>query len=414
MNGLATFSSAAKVLDVAHDAHAKPLIADPAGAPPVKIGFLYNHDALHQVSHTAPVIAALASDPRAEVTVLTSSEAQAARVRDLIGAEASARVRFVALEIGPLARVLDAGLRWIAPFRRIAVLRENLAEFARLDALVVPETTSLLLRDRFGLTGLNYVWIPHGAGDRSVGFRSVMKGFDRVLLSGAKVRDRMLGMGLVTPANHAIVGYPKFETVDLTRRPALFDDDRPVVLYNPHFDPLLSSWYPWGEAVVDTIVARGDVNLAVAPHVMLFQRRIHASVEHRRVHWRRDLPARWRGRGGLIVDPGSARSVDMTYTLGADIYIGDASSQIYEWIARPRPAIFLNPERIAWRDDPNFAHWRLGEVIDDVADLDAAIDRALADPYRFDAVQKDAFARTFDRTDRPAAVRAADEILALG
>lgn len=379
----------------------------------MKIGFLYNHDALHQVSHTAPVIAALAADPRAAVTVLTSSPEQAARVRELIGAEAAGRVTFVALDIGPVARALDAGLRWIAPFRRVAILRGNLAEFARLDALVVPETTSLMLRDRFGLTDLKLVWIPHGAGDRSVGFRSVMKGFDLVLLSGSKVRDRMLALGLVTPANHVVVGYPKFETVDLSRRPVLFDGARPAVLYNPHFDPRLSSWYDWGEAVVDTIVARGDVDLAVAPHVMLFQRRIHASVEHRRVHWRRDLPARWRGRAGLIVDPGSARSIDMTYTLGAGIYIGDASSQIYEWIARPRPAIFLNPGRIDWRDDPDFAHWHLGEVVDDLAALNPAIDRALADPHRFDAVQAAAFAHTFDRGEHPAAKRAADAILSL-
>lgn len=379
----------------------------------MKIGFLYNHDALHQVSHTAPVVAALARDARADVTVLTSSEAQAVRVRELIGTDAAARVRFVSLGIGAVARVLDTGLRWIAPFRRIAVLRENLAEFAKLDALVVPETTSLMLRDRFGLADLKYIWIPHGAGDRSVGFRSVMKGFDLVLLSGSKVRDRMLAMGLITPDNHAIVGYPKFETVDLSRRPTLFDNDRPTILYNPHFDPLLSSWYPWGEAVVDAILSRGDVNLVVAPHVMLFQRRIHASVEHRRLHWRRDPPARWQGREGLIVDPGSTRSIDMTYTLGADIYVGDASSQIYEWIARPRPAIFLNPGRAAWSDDPNFAHWHLGPVIDDLSRLNAAIDAAIADPQRYDPLQRDAFARTFDRTDRPAADRAAAAILSI-
>ena len=58
----------------------------------MKVGFLYNHDALHQISHTAPVIAALADDPRAAVSVLVSSAAQEARVRALIG-EAAARVR---------------------------------------------------------------------------------------------------------------------------------------------------------------------------------------------------------------------------------------------------------------------------------------------------------------------------------
>ncbi len=377
----------------------------------MRIGFLFNHDALHQISHTAPVIAALADDGRADVTVLASSADQEARVRALIG-EGVARVRFVRLTVGPVARTLDAALRWVAPFRRVAVLRENLAEFAKLDVLVVPETTSLLLRDRFGLTHLKFVWIPHGAGDRSVGFRDVMRGFDLVLLSGPKVRDRMLAQGLVTPASHAIVGYPKFDTTDpSSAAPRLFPGERTTVLYNPHFDPKLSSWFPWGEAVVDAIVARGDVDLVVAPHVMLFKRRIHGSVEHRRLRWRGDLPARWEGLPGLILDPGSTRSVDMTYTRAADLYIGDASSQIYEWIARPRPAIFLNPHAIDWRGNPDFAHWRLGEVVERIDQLGPAIDRALADPRRFDAVQAAAFAETFDLGATSAARRAADAIL---
>lgn len=378
----------------------------------MRIGFLFNHDALHQISHSAPVIAALADDPRAQVTVLTSSAAQEARVRALIGVAAE-HVTFVPLTVGRVARVLDAALRWVAPFRRIAVLRENLAAFGALDVLVVPETTSLLLRDRFGCRDLKFVWIPHGAGDRSVGFRDVMRGFDLVLLSGAKVRDRMLAQGLITPDSHAIIGYPKFDTIDFAAPPTrLFAGDRPTILYNPHFDPRLSSWYPWGERVVDAIVARGDADLVVAPHVMLFQRRIHASVEHRRLRRRADVPSRWTGVPGLIVDPGSTRSIDMTYTRAADIYIGDASSQIYEWIARPRPAIFLNPESVDWRSDPDFAHWRLGEVVDRIEDLPAAIDRALADPHRFDAIQAEAFAHTFDRTSQSAARRAADAILA--
>ncbi|PND82465.1 hypothetical protein C1X11_28195, partial [Escherichia coli] len=71
----------------------------------------------------------------------------------------------------------------------------------------------LLLRDRFGLVGPKFVWIPHGAGDRSVGFRPVMRGFDLVLLSGLKVQERMLAAGLITAENHAIVGYPKFDTI---------------------------------------------------------------------------------------------------------------------------------------------------------------------------------------------------------
>lgn len=377
----------------------------------MKVGFLFNHDALHQISHTAPVIPALLRYPGVEVRVLTSSDEQAARVRALIGAEAAARVRFVPLAIGRGATTLDRVLRFVAPFRRVATLWQNRAAFAEVDVLVVPETTSLLLRERMGLHRLKFVWIPHGAGDRSVGFRSVARQFDLVLLSGNKVRDRMLDAGLVTPDSYRIIGYPKFDTIRAGNLPRLFADDRPTVLYNPHFDPRLSSWYRMGPAILDWFAGQSRFDLVFAPHVMLFQRRIHASVEHRQLHWRPDVAERHREEPHMIIDQGSERSVDMTYTRGADIYIGDASSQVYEWIARPRPAIFINAARLDWHDDPNFAHWHLGEVVETIDQLASALDRAAADPHRFDAAQRAAFAATFDQTSQPAADRAAAAIV---
>jgi len=376
----------------------------------MKVGFLFNHDELHQVSHTAPVIAALVPYPGVEVSVLTSSAAQEARVRAIIG-DAAARVRFVPLSIGRVASMLDAGLRRIAPFRRIAMLRENLAAFAALDVLVVPETTSLLLRDRFGLRDLTYVRIPHGAGDRSIGFRAVSGGFDLTLLPGEKVRDRMLAAGLITPDNHAIVGYPKFDTIADAPLPKLFAEDRPTVFYNPHFEPAYSSWWTMGEDVLDWFAGQSQFNLIVAPHVMLFRRRAHTSVEHGRVRWRRAIARRFEGVPRMLIDTGSERSIDMTYTRAADIYIGDVSSQIYEWIAQPRPAIFLNPAHVDWADSPDFAHWRLGEVIDRAGDLPHALDRAVADPDRFRAAQEAAFRYTFDIAAEPAARRAARAIV---
>lgn len=377
----------------------------------MKVGFLFNHDALHQVRHTAPVVAELARDDRAEVIVLTSSADQEAAVRALIGDAANA-VRFIPLTVGAGARALDAGLRWIAPFRRVAILRENVAIFAMLDVLVVPETTSLMLRDRFGLDRLKMVWIPHGAGDRSIGFRPEVARFDLVLLSGEKVRDRMLAAGLITPTNHVIVGYPKFDTVNDAPPPPLFARTRPTVLYNPHFDPLLSSWYDWGRPIVRWFAEQDRFNLIVAPHVMLHKRRWHASVEHRRVRMRRGLPRTLAEAPNVLVDPGSDRSIDMTYTRSADIYLGDASSQIYEWIVRPRPAIFLNPHRLAWQGDPSFDHWQLGEVVDQLDDLPDALNRAMASPQQCEPRQTEALARTFSVGQHPSAQRAAEAIMA--
>ena len=377
----------------------------------MRVGFLYNHDALHQVRHTAPVVAEMARLPGIDTIVLASTPAAAAEVRALIGEEASC-VRFEALKAGPVAEVLDLLLRSIAPFRRVAVLRRNRALFAALDVLVVPETTSLLLRDRFGLDTLKFVWIPHGAGDRSIGFRPVVRGFDLVLLAGRKVRDRMLAMDLITEARSAVTGYPKFDSVDPAAPAApLFANDRPTVVYNPHFEPRLSSWYDLGLAVLDWFAGQDRYNLVFAPHVMLFRRRLHASVEHRQIRWRRDLPDRYRGVPHMLIDTGSPRSSDMRYTRAGDIYLGDVSSQIYEWIARPRPAVFLDAAGLEWRDSADFAHWHLGEVVDRVAALPDALDRAIANPSAFRVRQEAAFRDTFSIEAEPASRRAARAIL---
>jgi hypothetical protein len=377
----------------------------------LRIGFLFNHDALHQVRHSAPVIAELVRFPDVEVRVLTSSPAQEREVRALIG-EAAAHVRFETLQPGPLAALLDRLLGQVAPFRRVAVLKRNVGAFAELDVLVVPESTSILLRDRFGLKDLRFVRMQHGAGDRSVLYRPVIAKFDLMLLSGDKVRDRMLALGLIAPDRSRVVGYPKFDTVDPAQAgPPLFANARPTVLYNPHFEPKLSSWFDMGEAVLDWFAGQDRFNLIFAPHVMLFKRRVHASVEHRRMRWRQDVAERFRSVPHMLIDTGSARSTDMSYIRAADVYLGDASSQIYEWIARPRPAIFLDSSHAAWRDNPDFAHWELGEVIRDAAMLPGALDRAMATPDAFRAAQQAAFRATFSVEAEPASRRAARAIV---
>lgn len=49
----------------------------------------------------------------------------------------------------------------------------------------------------------------------------------------------------------------------------------------------------------------------------------------------------------LHIDIGSDCSIDMTHTEAADIYLGEVSSQICEFLVRPRPCIFLSAAAIA-------------------------------------------------------------------
>jgi CDP-glycerol glycerophosphotransferase (TagB/SpsB family) len=102
----------------------------------------------------------------------------------------------------------------------------------------------------------------------------------------------------------------------------------------------------------------------------------------------------------------------MTYMLAADIYLGDVSSQVYEFLLKPRPCIFLNGHSVAWQDNPFYVHWRLGQVIDDVqADLANALERAFDSHPEFLGRQQEAFAYTFyTEPQSTAAQRGADAI----
>ncbi|MBM9403257.1 hypothetical protein JUN65_16915 [Gluconacetobacter azotocaptans] len=373
----------------------------------MKVGFLFNHDALHQISHTAPIIAELVA-AGVDVSVFTSSPEQEKRVRHLIPSDMP--VHFVRLTTSRLVEVVNAIALGVIPFRRLAILRQNVPVFASLDALVVPETTSTLLKRRYALNNLKLIYLPHGAGDRSVGFRAVTRLFDFVLLPGNKVRDRMLRGELITSDNHAVIGYPKFDTIAFDQVPRIFDNGRPTVLYNPHFDPLLSSWGKMGEEVLDYFSQQDTFNLIFAPHVMLFQRRLHASLEHRRMRLRKAIPRRFTDLPHIRIDTGSTMSTDMSYTRAADIYLGDVSSQVYEWIYNPRPCIFINSHNASWQGNPSYAHWSLGEVINKVSDLPGALERASADSGRFADLQAKAFKETFCMSGTQSSRRAAEAI----
>jgi hypothetical protein len=101
----------------------------------------------------------------------------------------------------------------------------------------------------------------------------------------------------------------------------------------------------------------------------------------------------------------------MTYTEQASVYVGDVSSQVYEFLRRPRPCIFLNLDRIAWQGNENYAHWMLGQVVDRIEDLAPALARAQAIQPTFEAAQIAATARSIDSSPEPASQRQSQAIL---
>ncbi len=379
----------------------------------MRICFLFNHDQVHQVAHSLPIaLAMMDANLDAEIVIATSNPRLTAEVTRLSGGFPGLPV----VELGlakTSSKLVNRILGRALPAEKLLFYRDNLDFFRGVDVLVVAEKTSLILKTRFGLDHLKIVHTRHGAGDRAVGFDPASALFDHVLVSGPKIRERLISDTGVKPEAISVVGYPKFDLAPVSPPRPLPNDGRPLVLYNPHVSPHLSSWFTAGRQVLDWFVDHPEYQLIFAPHVMLFERPFSISIDKLRIDRPGKLEPRHLNAPNIHIDLGSRASTTMAYTQAADIYLGDASSQVYEFLLRSRPCIFLNPQGHDWRGDKNFNHWRMGQVISGASQLGVALEMAQADhaaEYRH--VQRELFENSFDLTDEPSARRAARAVAA--
>lgn len=369
----------------------------------LKIAFPYIAQP-HQTLHSLPIAMEIASrHTDTEVHVACTTEAHLDYAKTLSALYPQARARFDLLKMPDFLRrrIEHSGPGVMG---KMASLFFNREYFSRFEAIVVPERTSLYLR-RMGIRKPRLIWTRHGAGDRAIGFAKDVKEFDFVLLSGKKIEERLLSQGAISPGRYYRGSYAKFDIVRrmARSRPALFDNDKPIVLYNPHFSHKLSSWPLMGEEVLRYFAAQDRYNLIFAPHYRLFDKHRQEGEQ---------LVSRYAQCDHILVDPGSPRSIDMTYTMAADIYLGDVSSQVAEFLVRPRPCVFLNAHHVNWQPDRNYHFWNLGQVLENLETLPAALDTAVTKHDDFLEAQRQYILETFEFSDDgPTAPGAADAIV---
>lgn len=361
----------------------------------------------HQFLHIVPVAAELSRQAGVDVRAYVNTLADKAALVDLLETLDAGPVDITVLAMPGLAKRI-ARLR--PSWRQAKVLR--LLWWGRrmreCDAIITAERTSTLFKSPVlsvisGKCPL-LIHIPHGAGDRAQGFEPRIARFDYVIVAGPKDRDRMISEGLVTPDHCAVSGYIKLSALQkMKAKPVrLFSADRPTILYNPHFHTSLSSWQSHAQAVIDAVIAERSFNLIIAPHIRLFEGQDAAT----RAVWEDQAVP-----GQVVIDLGSDRSSDMTYTRAADIYLGDVSSQVYEFLAMPRPCVFINSHGADWQDDPNYLIWHAGDVVSDPAEIGHALRTATARHATFLDYQKQAVERAFGDVTQNADANAARLIL---
>lgn len=365
----------------------------------MRIGFLYPYHEYH-VFHSAPSAFELSRlEPDLEVYLLSSSKNSSDLLHQLGNLYPGHRCIHYDLSQPWNFRYLNVGRRRF-PSPRIMIRRHaNLLK--EMNVIVGTNHPIVSTLHDAGITGPKLIMAFHGAGDRAYGFSRRLEKFDLLLLSGKKKYNRLKRSRLLRRDNWAIVGYPKFDVVQESERTgnSLFPEDRPVVLYNPHFRRHLSSWYQWGRQVMDFFVSSPRYNLIFAPHVELKGRK-----------QKRLLLRKYRNHPHIHIDLGSPASINMTYTNMASIYLGDASGQVGEFLRHPRPCLFLNTHGVNWKSNPDYLHWSLGPVIDTPGQLEEALAESVKYHGRYSPLQIQYFRDSFELNEEPSGLRAARAI----
>lgn len=267
------------------------------------------------------------------------------------------------------------------------------------DLVVTTSHGTPRMLKKFGITKPKIIYQYHGCGDRKYGFDPNFKRFDYMLLPGLYHQNRLLDEKIIKKEKTKIVGWPKLDfPIDIMKtKQDLFKNNKPIILYTPHWEPKLSS-YKWAELILEYFKKNEKYNFIFAPHLL---------IKHWRVRFGYNINFNHYASDNIIIDFQSDYSTNGTYLAVSDLYMGDVSSMIYEFIAfRRRPALFLNAHNIDWKNDVNYRFWNYGDVVDSIDELDEKITNVFkTDKYTI--FQEKEIVKYMDLSDEKSSFRAA-------
>ena len=373
----------------------------------IKIGYIFFDD-IHIIPHFVGSVAELYKDPECHVDILTP-ETDHSYLYELLD-----KLNVPRTVVKPLSTYFYKKIAYKIQGRKKPsnqyVFKKHQELFLDYDVLVFNVFNQGHVKRKNKLKP-KYVFLMHGAGDSYYPFTDeyvdIINEYALVTTSGKKINDLFAQNGPYPNTKFEICGYQKLDLVKKMQiEKKLFDNDKPIIFYNPHFREHLTSFHKFGLDILEFFYQNKDYNLIFAPHMNLFSLTVRNALD------RKMIPEKYHNTNNIIIDFGSTNSVDMTYTYNADIYMGDVSSQVYEFLLQGfKPAIFLDAHDFKWQDDIHFRHWHLGKVINDVSRLKEILETRNKWQQNFIEEQKKAIAYTFDiAKDKSASVRVAEAI----
>jgi len=335
-----------------------------------RIGFTF-FNGIHHIFHSIPLACELAKSGACEVTLLSCSSEHTQILQKVTQKFGNPPLEIKTLALPFRYKYFNfKGKTYPSPYNTVRNHKKLINSF---DALIGTSHDLKKLCDKYNINHPKVIYISHGCGDRAYGFKNDIKGADFILLPGSYYEQRFMDNGIIKDTPYKVIGYAKFDIPHTPQKEIpLFPESRPTILYSPHWDPKLSSFKLWGKNIFKFFAERSTWNVIFAPHIL---------IKHWKKRYSYDFETFSDSHTHIKVDWGSMASVDTSYLRAADLYLGDVSSQVTEWIAlKPRPCLFLNAHGVAWRNDLNYSFWSYGPVVDKFEELD----EKLSESWQFD------------------------------
>lgn len=348
------------------------------------IAFIYL-DEIHHLYHFISVAVALSENHKVYILTYPDSHQFLYDTLQRLGGD---KVMVKQLPTQLFRAVTDTLKKRKLPRKGFWLKRNRKYIIQNFDAVILTDYfQKYLLAARKDNNSPKIIKFPHGTPGRGYWHNEKLKTFDAQLVLGDFHYRQLQELDLLGP-HPMMVGYTKLDAVPPVKEVAYFKDNKPVVLYNPHFDPEFSSWNEMGLQILDFFYHQTQYNLIFAPHLHLFDP-LKGGEDAA------SIPQKYKECDHIFMDLGSQESVNMTYVKKADIYLGDVSSQVYEFLIQPRPVIFINSKRVSFEKDIHYRFWKCGDVVETLSGLQEALQNAQARFAIFRPVQEQITAENY-------------------
>lgn len=364
-----------------------------------KIGFLYL-EKTYMVYHSLGIAIELSKKISYEVYILCS-QINFKYIKKSLHKKGTQNINIIVLRpfwFFPLPYYFELKLQF-----RKRILKKYASYIQTYDAIVCTVYDDIIVKNFFmSSRKVIFIFTNHGIPNRKYSFDDRLRLFDFFFILGEKERRIRAKQGQLTSSNYKTSGFLKYDMIKHQSFTPLFENTNLTIVYNPHWTNNFSSFNKFGFKILNFFAKNQNYNLIFAPHSLLIEWNWLLKI----------ILSKYKYFNNIIVDFGSERSNDMTYTREADIYIGDISSQAFEFLfIKPRPCIFLDAHQLNNSSKDRPLSWDLGDVIFDVDSFEEKLDLAITNHnIKYKQIQVEVLKDIFFTSNHPPSYLAAEAI----